>query len=93
MLAIQNLCKSYVYGDVRQTVLDGLCFDMREASSVALLGESGSGKSTLLHLIAGLSAPTVVKSCLPAIVCTRRRKRRSRQCAAPNSASCSSSFT
>ena len=57
MLSISNLCKSYQYADLRQTVLDRLDFEMRPASSVALLGESGSGKSTLLHLIAGLDRP------------------------------------
>jgi putative ABC transport system ATP-binding protein len=54
MLTIRNLCKSYRYADSRQHVLQGIDFDMRASSSVALLGESGSGKSTLLHLIAGL---------------------------------------
>ena len=57
MLSIHALYKSYQYDDVRQTVLDGLHFEMQPASSVALLGDSGSGKSTLLHLIAGLDRP------------------------------------
>ncbi len=57
MLAIQDLYKSYHYADLRQDVLRGLDFEMREGSSVALLGDSGSGKSTLLHLIAGLDRP------------------------------------
>ena len=57
MLSVNNLCKTYRYGDSRQTVLDQLSFAMSDASSVALLGESGSGKSTLLHLIAGLDRP------------------------------------
>ena len=57
MLTIRNLCKSYAYADTRQSVLDGLDFDMSASSAVALLGESGSGKSTLLHLVAGLDRP------------------------------------
>jgi putative ABC transport system ATP-binding protein len=57
MLSIRNLCKSYAYADTRQSVLDGLDFDMAASSAVALLGESGSGKSTLLHLAAGLDRP------------------------------------
>ena len=57
MLLIKNLCKSYQYAEVRQTVLQQLEFEMDASSSVALLGDSGSGKSTLLHLIAGLDRP------------------------------------
>jgi putative ABC transport system ATP-binding protein len=57
MLSIKNLHKSYAFADSRQSVLQGLDFDMGSSSSVALRGESGSGKSTLLHLIAGLDRP------------------------------------
>jgi len=57
MLSINNLCKSYQAADMRQSVLERLDFEMKTASSIALLGESGSGKSTLLHLIAGLDRP------------------------------------
>lgn len=66
MLTIRNLCKSYRYADTRQTVLDGLEFDMAPASAVALLGESGSGKSTLLHLVAGLDRPDSGSICFEA---------------------------
>jgi len=57
MLSIRNLYKSYAFADSRQSVLQGLDFDMEPSTSVALRGESGSGKSTLLHLIAGLDRP------------------------------------
>jgi putative ABC transport system ATP-binding protein len=57
MLAINHLCKSYLYAEARQDVLQQLDFAMASSSSVALLGDSGSGKSTLLHLIAGLDRP------------------------------------
>jgi putative ABC transport system ATP-binding protein len=57
MLEINNLCKSYLYAEARQDVLQQLDFAMASSSSVALLGDSGSGKSTLLHLIAGLERP------------------------------------
>ena len=57
MLEINSLCKSYLYAEARQDVLQQLDFAMAAASSVALLGDSGSGKSTLLHLIAGLERP------------------------------------
>jgi putative ABC transport system ATP-binding protein len=57
MLEINNLCKSYLYAEARQDVLQQLDFAMAASSSVALLGDSGCGKSTLLHLIAGLERP------------------------------------
>jgi len=57
MLEINSLCKSYLYAEARQDVLQQLDFAMVSSSSVALLGDSGSGKSTLLHLIAGLERP------------------------------------
>jgi putative ABC transport system ATP-binding protein len=57
MLEINSLCKSYLYAEARQDVLQQLDFAMASSSSVALLGDSGSGKSTLLHLIAGLERP------------------------------------
>ena len=57
MLVINHLCKSYLYAEARQDVLQQLDFAMASSSSVALLGDSGSGKSTLLHLIAGLDRP------------------------------------
>jgi putative ABC transport system ATP-binding protein len=57
MLEINSLCKSYLYAEVRQDVLQQVDFAMASSSSVALLGDSGSGKSTLLHLIAGLERP------------------------------------
>jgi putative ABC transport system ATP-binding protein len=57
MLEINGLCKSYLYAEARQDVLQQLDFAMASSSSVALLGDSGSGKSTLLHLIAGLERP------------------------------------
>jgi putative ABC transport system ATP-binding protein len=57
MLEISSLCKSYLYAEARQDVLQQLDFAMAPSSSVALLGDSGSGKSTLLHLIAGLDRP------------------------------------
>jgi len=57
MLEINNLCKSYLYAEAQQDVLQQLDFAMAASSSVALLGDSGCGKSTLLHLIAGLERP------------------------------------
>ncbi len=54
MLSIHQLSKSFRQPEGNMPVFSHLDFDMKPATSVALLGESGSGKSTLLHLIAGL---------------------------------------
>ena len=40
------------------TALDDADIDVREGSSMGIIGESGSGKSTLVRLLLGLDAPT-----------------------------------
>ena len=87
MLSINQLCKSYHYADVTQTVLDGLDFEMQASTSVALLGESGSGKSTRW------TAPTPARSASAGTRCMPKANPRWRRCAAPSSASFFSSFT
>jgi putative ABC transport system ATP-binding protein len=57
LLAVRDVAKSFPSADGRQTVLDGISFDVAAGETLALTGESGSGKSTLLHLCAGLDAP------------------------------------
>jgi phospholipid/cholesterol/gamma-HCH transport system ATP-binding protein len=49
----------------KQTVLNGVDFQVREGETVALLGPSGTGKSVLLKHIIGLIHPdrgTVIES-------------------------------
>ena len=54
MLQIQNICKKYVTGDLVQTALDNVSFNLRDNEFVAILGPSGSGKTTMLNIIGGL---------------------------------------
>jgi len=53
----QGLSKSYVTGERRQVVLDGIDLAIRPGELVVLLGRSGSGKSTLLNLLGAMDAP------------------------------------
>ena len=54
MLQIRDICKKYVTGDLTQTALDHVSFNLRSSEFVAVLGPSGSGKTTLLNVIGGL---------------------------------------
>ncbi|MDR1299822.1 MAG: ABC transporter ATP-binding protein/permease [Oscillospiraceae bacterium] len=54
MLQIKNIRKSYTTGELTQTALDGVSFNLRDSEFVAVLGQSGSGKTTLLNIIGGL---------------------------------------
>lgn len=54
MLQCRELCKEYVTGDLVQTALDHVSFNLRDSEFVAILGPSGSGKTTLLNVIGGL---------------------------------------
>lgn len=54
MLQIQQISKTYVTGDLKQTALDGVSLNLRDSEFVAVLGPSGSGKTTLLNMIGGL---------------------------------------
>ncbi|MDR2933678.1 MAG: ABC transporter ATP-binding protein [Rickettsiales bacterium] len=53
ILYLQDICKTFISGDGKLTVLNGVNIQAFAGESVALIGPSGSGKSTLLH-IAGL---------------------------------------
>jgi phospholipid/cholesterol/gamma-HCH transport system ATP-binding protein len=49
-IAVEGLRKSFG----KQTVLDGLTFDLRNGTVTSVLGRSGTGKSVLLKLLIGL---------------------------------------
>ena len=54
MLQIKDIKKVYKTGELTQTALNGVSFNLRENEFVAILGPSGSGKTTLLNIIGGL---------------------------------------
>ena len=54
MLRLENIVKTYVTGELRQTALKGVSISFREHEFVSILGQSGSGKTTLLNIIGGL---------------------------------------
>lgn len=54
---LRNLSRSYLEGERRHLVLDGVNADFARGETIALRGRSGSGKSTLLNLVSGIDAP------------------------------------
>src|SRR5690349_8280553 len=57
VLRIKSLEKSYLQGQTKIPVLNGLELAVGSGETVAILGQSGAGKSTLLSLMAGLDRP------------------------------------
>ncbi len=44
-------------GQKEVRAVDGMSFEIKKASSAAIIGPSGAGKSTLLHILGGLDRP------------------------------------
>jgi putative ABC transport system ATP-binding protein len=57
MIELEGVCRTFVEGSRRHTVLDHLDLTVAAGEIVVVLGKSGSGKSTILNLIAGLDLP------------------------------------
>lgn len=57
MIEVKNITKIYGKKKNAFTALDRVSLNIKEGSSVAVLGKSGSGKSTLMHAISGLDKP------------------------------------
>lgn len=57
LLQASQIHKSYQSASKRIDVLQGLDFEIRAGTMVAIMGASGVGKSTLLHLLGGLDRP------------------------------------
>lgn len=57
LIRVRGVVKSYVKGEEKVLVLDGVDLDVSRREWVSLMGPSGSGKTTLLNLIGGLDQP------------------------------------
>lgn len=58
LIKAENIGKDYTVGEVTIRALDGVSFEIDQASFVSFVGPSGSGKTTLLNLIGCLDKPT-----------------------------------
>jgi putative ABC transport system ATP-binding protein len=55
---VRGVHKTFVRGEEKIDVLQGLDLDVARGEFLALMGPSGSGKTTLLNLIGGLDRPS-----------------------------------
>lgn len=52
-IQVTDLCKNYN----QQSILENISLDLKNVSSVGIIGSSGCGKSTLLRLLSGIESP------------------------------------
>ena len=58
MINLQNVSKSFLFGDEEVKALDNISLTIKEKEFIGILGTSGSGKSTLMHIIGLLEQPS-----------------------------------
>ena len=58
VLAVKDLCKTYIVNKYSNNVLQNVNFQMNQGEFVSIMGPSGSGKSTLLYTISGMDKMT-----------------------------------
>ena len=58
IISIENLTKSYGYGDAESFALNNFSLEVKRGEFIMIMGPSGCGKTTLLNIIGLLDKPT-----------------------------------